>query len=281
MNPVQYCRDKVAPPGSNLYYSLLFLPESQRRAALGLFAFQRQVMDIALRSTDPAPRQAQLDWWRAELSRMLAGQAGHHAAILLAEARKTYQLPQELFQEMLEASAMDVENTVYPSFKDLSLYCHRKSASTWMLAAEIGGYRERQTVKFAHELGTALELARIVLELGQDCARGRLYLPLDELEAQGIAPEALLAGQRPARFAELMRIQTARAREHFAQAREYLAPADRAHQLPGLILAELELTRLNQAEKQDFPVLNRRIELSPLRKLWTAWRVARRERHSA
>lgn len=281
MDPVQYCRDKVAPPGSSLHYALLFAPESARHAALGLFTFQRQVMDIALRSSDPAPRQAQLEWWRGELTRLIAGEPGHHASILLAEARRVHSLPQELFQEMLEASAMDCEAAVYPSYKDLSLYCHRKSATLWLLAAELWGYADRQTVKFAHELGTALELARIVLELGQDCARGQLYLPLDEVQSHGIDPEALLSGQRPATLAELLRGQIARAREHRAKAEEYLSARDRVAQLPGLILAELQFARLARLEAQNFPALERTVELSPLRKLWLAWRTARRARAQA
>lgn len=276
MDPVQYCRDKVAPPGSSLHYSLLFLPEAGRRAALGLFCWQRQVMDISRRSQESAPRQAQLDWWRQELERLYAGQPGHHASLLLAEALPGHNLQQDLFREILEASAMDAEGGLYPDYQALSLYCHRRGAALWLLAAELFGYRERQTVRYAHELGTALELARIILELGADCARGQLYLPLDELEAHGVEPEALLGGRRPARFAELMQLQLERVRRHFAEAERHLAPPDRAAQHPGLVLAALVQARLAAAERRDFPMLAEAVELPPLRQLWTAWRTARR-----
>ncbi|MBI2380882.1 MAG: squalene/phytoene synthase family protein [Gammaproteobacteria bacterium] len=278
MDPVLYCRDKVAPPGSSLHYALMFLDPSRRRAALGLFAFQRQVLEISQRSRDPAPRQAQLDWWRAEWARCAAGQPGHHASQLLAEARLAINLPQELFQEILEASAMDVEGAVYPDFKALSLYVHRRSACLWLLAAEIFGYRERQTVKYAHELGTALELSRMVLELGPDLAHGQLYLPLDELERHGIAPEQLLRGERPAGFAALMHEQVQRIDRHFAEAERHLPAADRATQHPGQILAVLSRARLAKALAQDFPVLAHSPDLSPLRKLWMAWRTHARAR---
>lgn len=276
MDSVQYCRDKVAPPGSTLHYSLMFLPEAKRHAALGLFTFHRQVTDIARRSSDPTPRQAQLDWWQDELRRLYAGEARHHASQLLLPALA--ELKQELFQEILESAAMDCDDRHYASFADLEWYCHRKTASLWMLAARLFGESDITVMTFARELGTGLELARILLELGRDCARGQLYLPVDELRTAGIEPETLLAGTASEALNSYLAEFGRRVEQHLEAADATLAREWRHQQAPGLIQAALRRCQLELAVRRGLPVLTETVELSPLRKLWTAWRTHRRER---
>lgn len=281
MTPDQYCQQKAARSGSSFYYSFLFLPPEQRRAITALYAFCREVDDVVDECHDPALARVKLGWWREELERGFQGDAQHPVTRALAAPIDRFNLPQEYFQEILDGMAMDLEQPRYQSFRDLALYCHRAAGVVGLLSAEIFGYRHRDTLRYAQDLGTALQLTNILRDVREDAERGRIYLPLDELEQYGVTEQDLLAGRTSGATQALFRAQLNRARTFFQRALDRLPDEDRLAQRSGLIMAAIYQATLDEMEHDGLRVLERRIALTPLRKLWIAWRCARREQHRA
>lgn len=278
MTPDQYCQHKAAASGSSFYYSFLFLPAEQRQAITALYAFCREVDDVVDECTDPGIARHKLQWWREELQRLYQGNPQHPVSRALASSLQRYDLPQEQFHEIVDGMEMDLEQPRYPTFKDLTLYCHRVAGVVGLLSAEIFGYEDRRTLKYAHELGLAFQLTNILRDVREDAERGRIYLPLDELERFHVSPTDVLHFRTSVGFIELMKFQAARARQHYSQAFALLPDVDRHRQRSGLIMAGIYQATLDEIEADGFRVLQRRIALTPLRKLWIAWRIARRER---
>ncbi len=277
MTPEQYCDDKAARSGSSFYYSFLFLPPPQRRAITALYAFCREVDDVVDECHDSSVAHAKLQWWREEVVRLFAGTPQHPVTRALQGAIGEYNLPQEHFQEIIDGMAMDLQPTRYATFKELNLYCYRVASVVGLMAAEIFGYQDRQTLKYAHDLGIAFQLTNILRDVGEDAARGRIYLPEDEMARFGVSVDDVLQRRTGEGMRALLQFQAARAREYYQRAFARLPEGDRYTQRSGLIMAAIYLTTLDAIERQGYPVLQRRVSLPLWRKLWLAWRTARGE----
>jgi phytoene synthase len=273
VSPDQYCQEKAARSGSSFYYSFLFLPPEKRRAITALYAFCREVDDVVDECSDPGVARAKLAWWRQELAQAFAGNPQHPVTRALAPAVRRFNLPLEQFQEIMDGMEMDLSQDRYPDFRSLALYCHRVAGVVGQLSAEIFGYRDHATRKYAHELGLAFQLTNIVRDVGEDARRGRIYLPLDEMAQFGVAPADLVQGRESDGFRRLIAAQIARARSHYQQALALLPRRDRASQRPGLVMAAIYRTLLDEIERDGCRVLNQRTTLTPLRKLWIAWKT--------
>lgn len=273
MTPAEYCQEKAAQSGSSFYYSFLFLPKPRREAITALYAFCREVDDIADECADAALARAKLEWWRTELANTFAGQPSHPVSQALLPAIRAYDLAQEQFEEIIDGMEMDLQYVRYADFKALQLYCYRVASVVGQLAAAIFGYRDRKTLKYAHDLGMAFQLTNIIRDVGEDARRNRIYLPQDELAQFGVSESDLLAGKSSEGFRALMAHQVARARAFYQQALQALPRHDRKSQRPGLVMAAIYQKLLNEIERDDFRVLHQRITLTPLRKLWIAWRT--------
>jgi phytoene synthase len=278
MSPDQYCQQKAARSGSSFYYSFLFLPAQQRQAITALYAFCREVDDAVDDTRDAAVARARLDWWRAETARCFEGVPQHPVGRALQQPIADFNLPQEYFQEIIDGMQMDLDHYRYETFSQLALYCHRAAGVVGLLSAEIFGYRQRATLKYAEQLGTAFQLTNILRDVREDAVRGRIYLPLDELRECGIDPQELHAGRDSERLRVLLQRQAQRARDYYRRAMELLPAEDRYAQRGGLIMAAIYRTLLEEIEADDYRVMQHRIALTPLRKLWIAWKTARRER---
>ena len=273
MTPAAYCQEKAAQSGSSFYYSFLFLPKARREAITALYAFCREVDDIADECSDTALARTKLEWWRVELARTFAGEPSHPVSQALLPAIRAYDLAREQFEEIIDGMEMDLQHVRYADFKALQLYCYRVAAVVGQLAAAIFGYGERKTLKYAHDLGLAFQLTNIIRDVGEDARRNRIYLPQDELAQFGVRESDMLAGHSSPAFRALMAHQVARARTFYQQALQELPASDRRNQRPGLVMAAIYQTLLNEIENDGYPVLDRRISLTPLRKLWIAWRT--------
>ena len=273
MTPAEYCQEKAAKSGSSFYYSFLFLPRERRAAITALYAFCREVDDIADECSDATLARTKLEWWRVELMRTFAGQPSHPVSQALLPAIRSYDLAREQFEEIIDGMEMDLQHVRYADFKALQLYCYRVAAVVGQLAAAIFGYSERETLKYAHDLGLAFQLTNIIRDVGEDARRNRIYLPQDELAQFGVTESDILAGHSSVAFRALMAHQVARARTFYQQALSELPTTDRRSQRPGLVMAAIYQTLLNEIENDDYQVLDRRISLTPLRKLWIAWRT--------
>lgn len=277
MTPAEYCQNKAARSGSSFYYSFLFLPAEQRDAITALYAFCREVDDVVDECVDVGVARTKLQWWRDEIGRTFAGRPQHPVAEALRQALQRFDLPHEHFLEVIDGMEMDLDQQVYPSLRDLLLYCHRVASMVGLMAAEIFGYDDRHTLRYAHDLGTAFQLTNIIRDVREDAARGRIYLPLDELQRFGVTPEQILGLEDNESIRALIRFQAQRAREYYQRAMENLPEVDRYAQRSGLIMATIYQTLLDEMDKDGFAVMRRRVGLTPLRKLWLAWRTSRRE----
>ncbi|HMM55161.1 MAG TPA: presqualene diphosphate synthase HpnD [Candidatus Desulfobacillus sp.] len=273
MSPERYCQRKAARSGSSFYYSFLFLPPPQRRAITALYAFCREVDDVVDEGGDAQAARDKLAWWRDELERAYAGNPGNPVTRALAPAARAFGLPQELLAEIIDGMEMDLTLDRYADFKALQLYCYRVASTVGLLAAEIFGYRDRHTLKYAHDLGLAFQLTNIIRDVGEDARRGRIYLPLEELDEFGVSAADILQGRHSDAFRRLMEYQVDRAVRYYKQALYQLPDEDRRAQRPGLVMAAIYRTLLDEIRQGGCRVLERRTDLAPLRRLWIAWRA--------
>lgn len=278
MKPDDYCQEKAASSGSSFYYSFLFLPDERRRAITALYAFCREVDDIVDEVSEPGVARMKLAWWRTEIGKVFAGNPDHPVARALVPAVERFELPHEHFLEIIAGMEMDLDHNGYANFVELSEYCYYAASVVGLLSVEIFGYEHADTRDYARDLGIALQLVNIIRDVREDARRGRIYLPADEMDQHGIAPDDLLAQATPAGLQTLLASLAGRAREHYRRALNALPDADRHAQRSGLIMARIYMTLLDEIEADGFRVLEHRVALTPLRKLWIAWRAARAER---
>lgn len=276
-DPHAYCQEKAATSGSSFYYAFRFLPPDRRRAITAFYAFCREVDDIADECHDPQVARAKLAWWRGEIVNLYAGQPGHPVAQALAEAIGPFRLPQEAFEAVIDGMEMDVGQSGglvrYPDFRQLNLYCHRVAGVVGEVAALIFGVTDRATLKYANKLGLAFQLTNIIRDVGEDARRGRVYLPQDELARFGVTEDDLLRARYGDNFSQLMAFQCQRALATYDEALALLPAADRKAQRPGLAMAAIYRTLLEEIRADGCKVLDRRYALTPLRKLWLAWKT--------
>jgi 15-cis-phytoene synthase len=273
MSPDDYCQQKAARSGSSFYYSFLFLPPDRRRAITALYAFCREVDDIADEVQDVAVARTKLAWWRTEVANLFAGHPQHPVTRALQPFTGEYRIDSTRMNEIIDGMEMDLIHHRYPDFAALKTYCHRVAGVVGQLSASIFGYSDAATLEYAENLGLAFQLTNIIRDVGEDARRDRVYLPVDELARFGLAPEDILARRPSESFVKLMEFQAERAQAHYDLALSKLPPADRRSQRAGLIMAAIYRTLLAEISRDRFPVLDRRIALTPLRKLWIAWRT--------
>jgi phytoene synthase len=273
MTPDQYCKDKAAQSGSSFYYSFMFLSPDKRRAITALYAFCREVDDVVDESSDENVARTTLAWWHTEVTAIYTGTPQHPVARALIPVVKQYNLPQEHFHEIIDGMEMDLQQHQYVDFKALQQYCYRVASVVGLLAAEIFGYTDRNTLKYAHDLGLAFQLTNIIRDVGEDARRGRIYLPLGELALFGVHVNDILDKKESEGFQKLMQFQIDRAQRYYQRAIEQLPPVDRRAQRTGLIMAAIYRATLEEIIASGCHVLKERVSLTPLRKLWLAWKT--------
>ena len=272
MTPQEYCQQKAAASGSSFYYSFLFLPKPRRAAITALYAFCREVDDIADECHELDVARVKLAWWRTEIGNLYAGNPQHPVTKALAPAVEEYDLEQAHFQEIIDGMEMDLDQNRYADFKQLHLYCYRVASVVGLLSASIFGFSNRQTLKYAHDLGLAFQLTNIIRDVGEDARRDRIYLPLNELEQFGVSETDILQGRESEQVQKLLDFQIERAETFYDRAFNELPEQDRKAQRTGLIMAAIYRTILREIKADGAQkVLNQRVSLTPLRKLWLAW----------
>jgi len=276
MTPDEYCQQRTAQSGTSFYYSFLFLPPERRRAITALYAFCREVDDVVDEVSDPDLARTKLAWWRKEVGAIFSGTPQHPVALALQPVVAAYRLPQQHFQTVIDGMAMDLERNRYLDFADLERYCHCVAGVVGLMSAEIFGYANPGTLDYARNLGIAFQLTNIIRDVGEDARRGRIYLPQDDLARHGVSVASILRRESTPAMVSLMKAQVARARRWHQNALDALPLEDRRTQRPGLIMAAIYRALLDEIERDGYAVLDHRIALTPLRKLWIAWTTARR-----
>ena len=273
MTPDEYTQQTAAASGSSFYYSFLFLPPERRRAITALYAFCREVDDVVDEVADVGVARTKLAWWRTEVANLFAGHPQHPVTKALAPFTQTHGIDAGRMNEIIDGMEMDLVYHRYPDFESLKLYCHRAAGVVGQLSASIFGYSNPATLEYAENLGIAFQLTNIIRDVGEDARRGRVYLPQDELARFGLTAEDILARKGGEPFVRLMEFQAARAQSYYDLAFSKLAAEDRASQRAGLIMAAIYRTLLDEISRDKFQVLEQRVTLTPLRKLWIAWKT--------
>ena len=273
MNPQQYVQQKAAASGSSFYYAFLFLPRPRRAAITAFYAFCREIDDVVDEISDASVARTKLVWWQKEVTQSFNGQPTHPVMQALMPHTAHYEIEPRHLMAIIEGCQMDLEQTRYLDYPGLQRYCHLVAGVVGEVAARIFGQTDPATTQYAHRLGQALQLTNILRDVGEDAMRGRIYLPVNELQQFDVKAHEVLKRTYSDRFTALMRFQAERAHRYYDEALALLPAEDRRAQKPGLMMASIYRTLLREIERDNFQVLHQRVSLTPLRKLWLAWRV--------
>ncbi|MEK6549707.1 MAG: presqualene diphosphate synthase HpnD [Nitrospirota bacterium] len=272
----QYCTDLARRSGSNFYYSFFFLPQERRDAMHAVYAFCREV-DGAV--DDPAPGsdpRVHLARWRADIAALYRqnGEGGAHSSnpiiICLADHTRRLGIPQDYFDEIIAGVEMDLTINRYATFNDLYHYCYRVASVVGLVCLKIFGARAPESQTYAVNLGIAFQLTNILRDLKVDGARGRIYLPTEDLTRFGYGEKELLAGASTPAFTSLMEFECRRAQEYYRAAEAALPESDRRALLPAEIMRAIYHTILERIESSRYDVFARRVTLSPPRRVAVA-----------
>ncbi|HET9843380.1 MAG TPA: presqualene diphosphate synthase HpnD [Gammaproteobacteria bacterium] len=279
MDPQTYCNHKAYQSGSSFYYSFLFLPKPQKEAMLALYAYCREIDDVVDEIKDPLVASKTLSWWHDETERLFQGSPQHPVTKALFVHLQSVAWPKSLFYDLLTGMSTDLQDPYFETFQDLERYCYCVAGSVGILSTYVFSFQNPSTLEYAKHLGTCLQLINIVRDLGEDLRRNRVYLPEEDLLHFKLSRHKLLNLEYSAKDLQpLLTLQANRAKNFFELAMRHLSSHDRKHQKAGLIMANIYLKLLQLLEQEKFEVLEKKIKLTPLKKLWIAWQTLRKEK---
>ena len=272
MTPSEYCQEKAAKSGSSFYYAFLFLPPERRLAITALYAFCREVDDVVDECTDTSIARIKLAWWRTQVETMYQGKAEHPVTQALTPWLTPFRITRERLLAIIDGMEMDLDQTRYLDWPALEKYCWHVAGVVGELSAGIFGAQSPAILQYASKLGIAFQLTNIIRDVGDDARRGRIYLPISDLQTFGVRAADILNSQYSEKFDALMAFEGARARALYREAIEALPANEHRAQRPGLMMAAIYYALLNEIEHENWQVLHQRISLTPVRKLWLAWK---------
>jgi phytoene synthase len=273
MTPQDYVQQKASASGSSFYYAFLFLPPHRRAAITAFYAFCREVDDVVDEVTDPGVAASKLAWWHNEVRQAFAGKPNHPVTQALMPCVAEFGIEEASLQSVIEGCEMDLTQTRYLDYPNLTRYCHLVAGVVGEVSAKIFGQTDGATTDYAHKLGQAFQLTNIIRDVGEDALRGRIYLPVNELQQFDVKAHEILNRLDSERFQALMQFQATRAHALYDEALALLPVNDWKNQKPGLMMCSIYRTLLREIEAKKFPVLKQRVALTPLHKLWLAWKM--------
>jgi phytoene synthase len=274
------CAEVTRKSSSNFYYAFMLLPVARRRALNAVYAFCRFVDDIADDESIGEPAVL-LTRWREELRNVFAGTPTRPVSRALADNVARFNLSRRPFDEVIDGVEMDLTQRRYETFGELVLYCRRVASAVGLICIEIFGYTNQSARTYAEQLGLAFQMTNILRDVREDAARGRIYLPLEDLRRFAVSEDEILRGEYSSRFHALMEFEADRARHFYRAAADALAPEDRASMIAAEGMRLIYSALLDQIARADYRVLERRLSLSAPRKLYLvgcAWAGARLSR---
>ena len=255
---------------SNFYYSFLLLPRAQRRAIKDVYEFCRLLDDVVDEDQTGRNPYAELEYWRGEIEACFRGAATSEFGEQLLVSIEEFDLPKQPFLDLIDGMEMDLKWQSYQTFADLREYCYRAASAVGLICIEIFGYESARTREYAVNLGLALQLTNILRDLKEDIARGRIYLPLEDLERFGYSEHELRLNLYNAPFIELMKFEHARARSYFEKAAASLPEGDRSSMFAAEIMGAIYRELLDQIPTVQFDVYRNRLSVSKSRRLKVA-----------
>jgi len=273
---MQHSRAITKKSASNLALAFILLPKPKRDAMSALYAFCREVDDVADDESVPAAqRRAQLADWRSDVRRACENQPPQFPVNReLQPVIQKYSLPYRLFDELIQGCEMDLSTNRYEDFETLEKYCYHVASVVGLLSIEVFGYKNPATRDYAIYLGKALQLTNILRDVKTDAERGRIYLPLDELRKFGVTPDEILQFKYSDRFQRLAGAVAARAKFFYQLAQRTLPAEDRKSMVAAELMSSVYWKLLQQLERKKFQVFDQPVQLSKPHKLllvFLAW----------
>ncbi len=278
-NPVNfddYCQQKAAPPGSGTYYALRQASAKSQPLLTALFALRREFEETVKETSDPTIGRTKLAWWQNELAALASGSPSHPVSKALAAYLPDVKSEYPALQSLLAGFEMDLDQARYLDYPNLRRYVQGVGGTFAALVARAATRNAAdgaQLSSWSAPLGDALLLAQFVVETGNDARHGRIYIPIDEMQRFNVTAADLINRKYTDAFTDLMRFETTRARESLRTAVAAVPATERRAQRTLLALAALALALLDEIERDGYHVLHQRIALTPVRKLWIAWRA--------
>jgi phytoene synthase len=268
-----YCERAAQREAGNFYLAFRVLPREQRLAMCALYAFLRVADDLSDGPQPLAEKRRLVNSWAARWEAALDGKYSHRLHAAFHHTVKTYHIPHEYVQAVLDGVSMDLDVVQYETFADLYPYCYRVASAVGLACIHIWGYEGEEAKIYAESAGIAFQMTNILRDLAEDAARGRIYLPREDLRRFGYGEEQLSRGERDAAFRELMRFEVERARGFYDAAgplAHLLQPAGRA---VFLVMSRTYRGLLEAIERRDYDVFSSRVRLSRWHKAWLALRA--------
>jgi phytoene synthase len=247
---------------TSFYYSFLVLPAAQRHAIIAVWDFCRAV-DDAVDEPQKGTGAEAVQFWRAELARCYDGTAPEtHQGRRLQPFIGALDLPRQAFADVIDGVAMDLDTTRYNTFPDLFEYCRRVASAVGLICIKVFGCTSDRARDYALNLGVALQLTNILRDIKDDLARGRMYLPLEDLRAAGCTVDDLARGEVTAPVRQLLEFECRRAREFYAKASAHLPPEDRRRLVAAEIMRAVYVETLTRIERRGYDVFTSRTRVA-------------------
>ena len=269
----EYCQQKAAPPGSSTYYALRQAPAASQPLLTALFALRREFEETVKETSDPAIGRTKLAWWQNELAALASDSPSHPVSKALAAYLPNVETEYPELQALLAGFEMDLDQARYLDYPNLRRYVQGVGGTFASLVARASAKDSAQASTWSAALGEALQLAQFVAETGNDARHGRIYIPIDEMQRFNVTAADLINRKYSDAFTELMRFETKRARDALQAALAAMPANERRSQRTLVAQAALALALLDEIERDGYHVLHQRIALTPIRKLWIAWRA--------
>ena len=270
----EYCRRLARTHYENFSVATWFLPEGVRQHFFNVYAYCRISDDLGDEVGDAQASLQLLDQWEAELDACYSGAPRHPVFVALAETVRTCDIPKQPFSDLLKAFRQDQTVTRYRTFEDLLGYCRYSANPVGHLVLYVCGYRDAERQALSDFTCTALQLANFWQDVSVDYAKGRIYLPLEDLKRHGVNEEELASAKNTPAFCEVMRFEVARARDWFQQGRPLVEKVDRELAIDIELFSRGGQEILNAITRQGYAVLGRRPAISKTRKLALVARAA-------
>jgi phytoene synthase len=253
---MQHSRALTKKSASNLALAFVLLPREKRDAMSALYAFCRAVDDVADEDSVPTEkRREQLGLWREDIRRACENEKPQF--VINQEFQpviRNFKLPFALFDELIKGCEMDLDTKRYENFERLELYCYRVASVVGLLSIEIFGYKNSATRDYAIYLGKALQLTNILRDVKNDAARGRIYLPLDEMEKFNVSENEILNSIYSENYSALAKSVAARAKNFYSLAQKTLPPEDRKSMVAAELMGSIYWRLLQKLEREKFNV---------------------------